>query len=306
MSGQCERTGLERLMCPCPLCVNEGMLDREAAFSGYLLDGAADERAMRRMMDSLIVPTMPSVPSSGYLSGTVDQEAMKALWRAILAPTLPPPATYAFAVRSAQRLTFTPYPMQWTWAPGGTGWEPAIPSDPTSPNCHGEARTEPFVGYRCWRLGSRALVSVGIFGAPWRPGENVARDALGISMGASPGFWALRSLEQAIETYGEYGAWAIGAVEVYGKVVEHRDGWRGEKARILGLLWPSAVGGGLAHLAWLRTAQESGLLTPRMARRGRRLWQRWPRVSAMYGVPIFHSVEGLRSFAEEMGAESAK
>ncbi len=284
MSAQCQRTGLDRLMCLCPLCVNERILSREDAWSGYLLDGAEDERAVRRMMDSLMVPTVPSTP---YHSPWFQPAAR---------------SSYTFQVRSAQRLTVTPHTVQWRWAPGVPGeWEPVIPSNPTSPDCHGDARAEPFVGYRCWKLGSHALVSVGMRGIPWQPGENVAKDASEVGGYPSPGFWVLRSLELAQDTGTSYNADIIGAVEVYGKVVEHRDGWRGEKARILGLM-QLAQASPQEALAAIRGAGS----TVQEQRHERRLVQRWMRLAPEYGVPIFSSAEGLRSFAEEMGAEKAK
>ena len=109
------------------------------------------------------------------------------------------------------------------------------PTSPLDESLPAEPRTEPIVGYRIWRAENGHLRPVGMRDAPWWvPGENVAEDFSRDMHWAMPGFWALRSLELANERVQEYPeAEVIGAVELYGRVVEHELGWRAEKARVL-------------------------------------------------------------------------
>ena len=109
------------------------------------------------------------------------------------------------------------------------------PTSPLDKSAPAEPRAEPIVGYRIWRAENGHLRPVGMGNAPlWVPGENVAEDFSRDMHWAMPGFWALRSLELANERVQEYPeAEVIGAVELYGRVVEHELGWRAEKARVL-------------------------------------------------------------------------
>lgn len=193
-------------------------------------------------------------------------------------------------------------------------------------------RAEAIVGYRLWnRTAEGLLAPVGVAAEPWSDGENVA--VVAPSNIEQPGFWALRSLEAATDASLRYTeAEVIGAVELYGRVVEHESGWRGEKARILAIagLPPceylftettaeereALQGGALPQsprgqcLRWLSPQEAErafandylGMIFFGSVRRhGKRADV--SDTGRSYGVPVFGSEEGLEAFAREMGAD---
>ena len=200
------------------------------------------------------------------------------------------------------------------------------PTSPLDKSVPAEPRAEPIVGYRLFRTARGLLTAVGLGTAPyWAPGENVARDLSGLGAPPMPGFWALRTLELAKETQLTYPkALVVGAVELYGRVLEHERGWRGEKARIMAIAGLSPLEYGVAVYTageW-NTLIETIWERPQKVRaklerypRGDVVWvDQWRRretaapidvtaIGRRYGVPAFGSLEGLQAFAREMGAE---
>lgn len=201
------------------------------------------------------------------------------------------------------------------------------PTSPLDKSVPAEPRTDPIVGYRLFRSAGDVLAPVGMCSAPcWAPGENVARDRSSPGpVPPMPGFWALRTLDlvQAAQlSYPE--ALVVGAVEMYGRLVEHELGWRAEKARILAVAGLSPLEHGAAvysagdwetllEVVWGQ-AEEARAKLERYPR-GDVVWvDQWRRretaapidvtaIGRRYGVPAFGSLEGLQAFAREMGAE---
>lgn len=197
-----------------------------------------------------------------------------------------------------------------------------IPASPLDKSLPAEPRAEPIVGYRIWRLDGDKLLPVGMLNAPpWEPGENVAANWYQ-GPRPTPGFWALRTLDQAREAALEYSdAMVIGVVETYGRVVEHEYGWRAEKARVLAVAGLRALefygmrygSDGSTEALWASLDEAA-----RMIQRGERWLAAYApdgtdwryvgdptdvtTVGRRYGVPVFGSLEGLEAFAREMGA----
>ncbi len=200
------------------------------------------------------------------------------------------------------------------------------PTSPLDKSVPAEPRAEPIVGYRLFVPAGDALRPVGLSTAPcWVPGENVARNFLGATSQPMPGFWALRTLELAKETQLGYpGALVVGAVEMYGRVVEHERGWQAEKARIVAVagLGPLEYGAVVYKLGewgvpletiWGRPREVREEIETRYQGIDVAAVDTWRRdetaapidvtdVARRYGVPAFSSLEGLEAFAREMGA----
>ena len=130
------------------------------------------------------------------------------------------------------------------------------PTSPLDKSVPAEPRAEPIVGFRIWCVEDGNLRPVGVPDAAcWVPGENVAEDFSWDMVWAQPGFWVLRSLELAHERADLYSsARVIGAVELYGRVVEHEFGWRAEKARVVAVAGLPSVGYGID--VYVERAQE--------------------------------------------------
>lgn len=110
-----------------------------------------------------------------------------------------------------------------------------------------ELSIEPVYGWRTWSiepgifLGYQSRLSSVNQSYYWNPkGENVAQCMRWGADHAAPdancrcGFYLTKRLETALENGPELAV--AGVVRGWGRVVEHRDGWRVEKAQIVGLL----------------------------------------------------------------------
>ena len=211
----------------------------------------------------------------------------------------------------------------------GTTLELRSPTSPLDKSVPAEPRAEPIVGFRLFELVEDELESVGMRSAPaWGPGENVAQNFMRAGAPPMPGFWALRTLELAKETQLTYPkALVVVAAELYGRVVEHERGWRGEKARIVAVAGLAPLEYGLAVFqarpsgGWDLVDTIWGKPEDVRAEFMARSWggeaaatETWRRdetaapidvtdVGRHYGVPVFSSLEGLEAFAREMGAD---
>ena len=158
-------------------------------------------------------------------------------------------------------------------------------TNPLDPRVSAEKREEPVVGYRCWYCASGRLDSVGV-SHTWEPGENVAS-----KRGGAPGFWVLRTLEDASLAADSYAAVIVGVVQGYGRVVEHRRGWRCQYARVVALS---------RRLAFADTVSDDALAAPWGASE-----ELMAHLGDFYRVPTV-PLDSLGLVGEEMGAEKAK
>jgi hypothetical protein len=158
---------------------------------------------------------------------------------------------------------------------------------------------EPAIGYRAWRMSDSRLHSL-VTPLVWEPqqvqkarclSETIVAPYLrdpwrsllaqhrSPSVSCSCGFYAAYRLADVLKS--RFGrarhARCLGAVAAWGRVVLHREGFRSESVRLLGLLLPDKEAA-IAEVAnTVRT------------------------VGRAYGVPVFIKAEDLEAYASEFG-----
>lgn len=162
---------------------------------------------------------------------------------------------------------------------------------------------EPSIGYRAWRISDSRLVSM-VTPLVWQPGEVQTARCLSETIVApylrdswrtllpahssptsscSCGFYGAYHLDEVLQSrFGRarHGR-CVGAIAAWGRVVLHREGFRAEHVRLLGLLLPP------------KDAAHSGFSATLRA------------VARVYGVPIFLKPEDLEAYAGEFGVNYA-
>lgn len=79
---------------------------------------------------------------------------------------------------------------------------------------------------RCWEIAGNYLTSIN--GVIWIPGQPMREAEVTITNGA--GVHAFKTMEKLLENYGKHSPIAIGRVHLWGRIVEHEDGYRAEFA----------------------------------------------------------------------------
>lgn len=158
---------------------------------------------------------------------------------------------------------------------------------------------EPAIGYRAWRISNSRLVSM-VTPLVWQPrqvqkarclGETIVGPYLrdpwrsllpphpSPSASCSCGYYAAYRLADILKSrFGRaQNARCLGAIAAWGRVVLHREGFRAESVRLLGLLLPAkdATSGDIANTV--------------------------PTVGRAYGVPVFLNARDLEAYASEFG-----
>jgi hypothetical protein len=80
-------------------------------------------------------------------------------------------------------------------------------------------------GYRAWRIFNGLLVSMAVDDV-WLPGEPMT--ATNVREDNASGAHAFKTYQQAVDYVHPYENWAIGRVKLWGQIIEHEIGYRGE------------------------------------------------------------------------------
>jgi hypothetical protein len=108
----------------------------------------------------------------------------------------------------------------------------STPTKPLEPLPSAGMKVEDLIGWRIWRVKNGHLWSYSADYA-WMPGE-VSEGVPGDHDGA--GIWAFKDKRRAFQKAVEHGyGYVWGSVLLWGHVVEHKDGYRASKARIVSI-----------------------------------------------------------------------
>lgn len=87
------------------------------------------------------------------------------------------------------------------------------------------------IGYRIWRIFLDGLLYSWSADFIWTPGE--IEEAKNIEDYNSYGFWAFKDKKRALQKFIDHPhGVALGSIYLWGTVIEHTDGWRGQFAKI--------------------------------------------------------------------------
>lgn len=108
------------------------------------------------------------------------------------------------------------------------------------------------IAFRCWRVAGDYLLSMN--GAVWLPDQPMV--GAGVDVYNSCGVHAFKTLDDALRYTGQGWICAIGEVRLWGTIVEHKTGYRGEKARVHRIT-----------IAWNRNREDMPAVALRIAER---------------------------------------